>query len=70
MSERRAEPCGRRDSQPIELPVPITEAEREQLAHANEERHDWLARDGAPDRTIMRGGYQPSLRLRGQRHRP
>jgi transposase len=44
--------------QPIELPVPITESEREQLAHANEHRHDWLARDGAPDRTIMRAGYQ------------
>src|SRR3954447_11354551 len=36
-------------SQPIELPVVITEAEREQLVHANEERHDWLARDDAPD---------------------
>ena len=45
-------------SPPIELPVSITEVEREQLAHANEERHDWLARDGAPDRTILRGGYQ------------
>ena len=46
------------ESQPIELPVPITEAEREQLAQTNEERHDWLARDGAPDRTIMPGGYR------------
>ena len=46
------------ESQPIELPVPITEAEREQLASANEERHDWLARDGAPDRTIIRAGYR------------
>ncbi len=45
-------------SQPIELPVPITETQREQLAHDNEERHDWLARDGAPDRTIKRAGYQ------------
>src|SRR5215210_5807202 len=45
-------------SPPIELTVPITEVEREQLAHANEERHDWLACDGAPDRTILRGGYQ------------
>jgi transposase len=45
-------------SQPIELPVVITEAEREQLAQTNEERHDWLARDGAPDRTIKRAGYQ------------
>ncbi len=46
------------ESQPIELPVLITEAEREQLADANAERHDWLARDGAPDRTVVRGGYQ------------
>ena len=46
------------ESQPIELPVPITEAEREQLTRINEERHDWLARDGAPDRTILRGGYR------------
>jgi hypothetical protein len=46
------------DGQLIELPVPISEGERDQLARANEERHDWLARDGAPDRTIMRAGYQ------------
>jgi transposase len=46
------------ESQPIELPVPITDAEREQLADANEARHDWLARDGAPDRTIIRDGYR------------
>jgi transposase len=46
------------ESQPIELPLSITEVEREQLGHANEERHDWLARDGAPDRTIVRGGYR------------
>jgi transposase len=44
--------------QPIELPVSITEAEREQLARTNEDRHDWLARDGAPDRTIIRDGYR------------
>jgi transposase len=46
------------ENQPIELPVSITEVERDQLAHANEERHDWLARDGAPDRTIVRDGYR------------
>ncbi len=45
-------------SQPIELPVTSTEIERDQLAHANEERHDWLARDGVPDRTIVRDGYR------------
>src|SRR5688572_12327114 len=48
----------RSDSQPIELPVPISQPEREHLARANEERHDWLARGGAPDRTIKRAGYQ------------
>ena len=46
------------ERQPIELPVPISEAEREQFARFNEERHDWLARDGAPDRTITRTGYR------------
>ncbi|MDQ3500953.1 MAG: IS1182 family transposase [Actinomycetota bacterium] len=46
------------EAQPIELPVPISEAEREQLGRANEDRHDWLARDGAPDRTIIRAGYR------------
>jgi transposase len=45
-------------SQLLELPVALAEAEREQLARANEERHDWLARNGAPDRTVMRAGYQ------------
>jgi hypothetical protein len=43
---------------PLELPVPIAEAEYDALVRANEERHDWLARDGAPDRTIRRAGYQ------------
>jgi transposase len=46
------------ESEPIELPVPITDAERDQLGRTNEERHDWLARDGAPDRTIVRDGYR------------
>jgi transposase len=45
-------------SPPIELPVPVTEAELEQLVQANEERHDWLAQDGAPDRTVVRTGYR------------
>src|SRR5688572_11273793 len=52
------EPCLAGEHQPIELPVPISEAERDQLDRADEERHDWLARDGAPDRTIKRAGYQ------------
>jgi transposase len=57
--EDAVEPAPAEDaSQPIELPVPISEAEREQFARFNEERHDWLARDGAPDRTITRAGYR------------
>ena len=50
--------AGEGESQPAEIPVPISEAEREQLAQANEERHDWLARNGAPDRSIVRYGYR------------
>jgi transposase len=46
------------ESQPIELSVPVSEAEREQLARTKAERHDWLARDGAPDRTLIRDGYR------------
>ena len=46
------------DGEPLELPVAITETERERLADANAARHDWLARDGAPDRTIKRASYQ------------
>src|SRR3712207_3783307 len=57
--ENAVEPAPTDDeSQPIALPVPISETEREQLARANEQRHDWLTRDGAPDRTVMRGSYQ------------
>jgi len=44
-------------TQPLELPIAITTAEHDQLVQTNEERHDWLARDGAPDRTIRRAGY-------------
>jgi transposase len=43
---------------PTQLPVPITAANHDQLVRANEDRHDWLAQAGAPDRTIRRAGYQ------------
>jgi hypothetical protein len=46
------------ENQPVELPVPTSEATRAQLAHINAERHDWLARGGAPDRTIVRDGHR------------
>jgi transposase len=40
---------------PVELPVPTAATEREELIRTNEERHDWLARDGRPDRSVTRG---------------
>lgn len=40
------------------LAGPPSEAERSALADANEERHDWLAEDGRPDRSVTRGSYQ------------
>jgi transposase len=46
------------ENHPRELPVTITTAERDQLALATAERHDWLARTGAPDRTIIRDSYR------------
>src|SRR5215217_451782 len=46
------------ECRPIELPVTIAESERDQLALANEARHDWFARNGAPDRSIVRDGYR------------
>jgi transposase len=46
------------DPAPVELPAPIPEESRDELARANAGRHDWLARDGRPDRTIIREGYR------------
>jgi transposase len=44
--------------EPVELPTGAGEAARDELAQANAGRHDWLARDGRPDRTVTRGGYR------------
>jgi hypothetical protein len=41
---------------PLVLPAPVSEAQREQLAEANAARHDWIGREGRPDRTIIRSG--------------
>jgi transposase len=46
------------DAPPVQLPVPPTDASRENLVAANEKRHDWFARDGQPDRTVTRWQYQ------------
>jgi transposase len=43
---------------PVELPVAAEPAARDALAGENAGRHDWLARDGRPDRTARRSTYQ------------
>jgi transposase len=43
---------------PPGLPVARADERRGALAQTNAARHDWLARDGRPDRTVKHGGYQ------------
>jgi transposase len=45
-------------SPPVELPAAAAPDVRDALAEENAGRHDWLARDGRPDRTIRRSTYQ------------
>jgi transposase len=42
---------------PTSLPVPLSPEQREELAAANAERHDWVAELGAQDRRQTRRGY-------------
>ena len=46
------------DEAPQALPVAMAEDARAELAATNASRHDWLARSGRPDRTIIRAGYR------------
>jgi hypothetical protein len=43
---------------PAPVPVPISEATKDDLGRTSVEDHDWFARDGQPDRSINRGSYQ------------
>jgi hypothetical protein len=43
---------------PVDLPVTIPEEARAELEATNRERHDWLAREGRPDRAVIRGSYR------------
>jgi transposase len=43
---------------PMPLPVPTSDATNEALASANADSQDWFARNGQPDRSIIRGSYQ------------
>lgn len=47
---------------PEDAPAPVLrelpQATRTDLEHANTQRHDWIAQQGDPDRTITRGTYR------------
>jgi len=43
---------------PVELPTTISQELREALHQQNEERHDWIERQGRPDREVTHGSYQ------------
>jgi transposase len=46
------------DEPPQVLPVSAAADLWEELTEANAARHDWLARDGRPDRTVRHGSYR------------
>lgn len=50
---------GRDSTTPMPLPVAISDEARQALAETNDQRRDWIARDGRPDRTLTHGhgGY-------------
>lgn len=43
---------------PVELPTAISAEQRAVLTQQNEERHDWIERQGRPDREVTHGSYQ------------
>jgi transposase len=53
---------------PHELRLALPEPLHEELVAANESRHDWIAREGRPDRSIVRVFLSSRCRLQGQYH--
>ncbi len=53
-----SEPVNGVSNEPTPLPVTTSEEAQEALAEKNTERHDWIDREGRPDRTIKNGNYQ------------
>ena len=43
---------------PVDLPTALSAEQREILTQQNEERHDWVERQGRPDREVTHGSYQ------------
>src|SRR6266849_4186828 len=63
--EVSSEPSERAEVEvPIQLPVTLSQEERETLALHNEERHDWLEELGAQDRSVTGRSYQRIADLR------
>jgi len=52
------------------LPVTLPPAVQDDLAATNAARHDWLAREGRPDRTIVRAHYQRMSDFKASRTDP
>lgn len=46
------------EAAPEPLPVPVSADKMQELVEANGQRHDWIAQDGRPDRSIVRHFYQ------------
>ena len=59
-SSESAEACGAAAPAhpPVEFSAATPPSARENWAEENAARHDWLVRDGRPDRTIIRAGYR------------
>lgn len=50
--------CESAGTAPIQLPVCLEAAMREDLTRTNEQRHDWIEQTGRPQREVIRGSYR------------
>src|SRR5713226_2731868 len=50
--------CESAGAPPVQLPVCLEAAMREDLTRTNEQRHDWIEQTGRPQREVTRGRYR------------
>ena len=50
--------CESAGAAPVQLPVCLEDAMREDLTRTNEQRHDWIEQRGRPQREVTRGRYR------------
>jgi transposase len=50
--------CESAGAAPVQLPVCLEAAMREDLTRTNEQRHDWIEQTGRPQREVTRGSYR------------